>query len=113
MSHRRPGLVARAVIMLMVAVFALAACTPVKPGQQTVGGTADLTPVKGGRAVTGAISDAKVLNPILASDVPSAEVYNRVYESLIRVNPRSGQPGPGLAQSFEVAPDGTALTFVL
>jgi peptide/nickel transport system substrate-binding protein len=99
--------------MLMVAVFALAACTPVKPSQQTVGGTADLTPVKGGRAVTGAIADAKVLNPVLSSDVPSAEVWSRVYESLVRVDPQSGQPVPRLAQSFEVGADGTSLKFVL
>src|SRR5439155_20793627 len=69
--------------------------------------------VRGGRLVTGAISDAKVLNPVLSSDVPSAEVWGRIYESLIHVDPQTGQPPRGLAERFEVGADGQTLTFAL
>jgi peptide/nickel transport system substrate-binding protein len=113
MSHRRPGSFVRAIIMLMVAVFALAACTPASSVKQASGNSADAAPVRGGRLVTGAISDAKVLNPVLSSDVPSAEVWGRIYESLIRVDPQTGQPQPRLAERFDVGADGQTLTFTL
>jgi peptide/nickel transport system substrate-binding protein len=113
MSHRRSGSFVRAIIMLMVAVFALTACTPASSVKQPSANSADAAPVRGGRLVTGAISDAKVLNPVLSSDVPSAEVWGRIYESLIRVDPQTGQPQPRLAERFDVGADGQTLTFTL
>ncbi len=50
---------------------------------------------------------------MLSSDVPSAEVWGRIYESLIKVDPQTGQPQPRLAEKFEIAPDGRSLSFVL
>ncbi|MGE3271890.1 MAG: ABC transporter substrate-binding protein [Chloroflexota bacterium] len=122
MLQRRSSLLTRVVTLLMASLLLLAGCTPAPsapaaPGGPSAGPAAGAVvpgaPVVGGRLIVGAISDAKVLNPVLSSDVPSAEVWSRVYESLIRVDPESGQPQPRLAERFEVAPDGTQLTFTL
>jgi peptide/nickel transport system substrate-binding protein len=100
-------------ILILTSFLLLAGCAPVRNTTgPTVDGPAD-HPVAGGRLVIGAISDAKVLNPVLSSDVSSAEVWSRVYESLIKVDPQTGQPVPRLAERYEVAADGQGLTFVL
>jgi peptide/nickel transport system substrate-binding protein len=116
MLHRRPPLAVRATTVLLALLLFLVGCAPAvstrnEPAAQS--GPAAGVPVSGGRLVVGAISDAKVLNPVLSSDVPSAEVWSRVYESLIKVDPQSGAPTPRLAERYEVAPDGQMLTFWL
>ena len=117
MPQRRPGAPARAVLALMALLLLLAACAPVAPVKDAAGPPRPVRPprhrVSGGRLIVGAISDAKVLNPVLSSDVPSAEVWSRVYESLVKVDPQTGQPVPRLAERYEIAADGTSLTFVL
>jgi peptide/nickel transport system substrate-binding protein len=120
MLHRRTSQLTRVVTLLLASLLVLAGCNPApapatQPGSAPQSGAAPhaSAPVAGGRLIVGAIADAKVLNPVLSSDVPSAEVWSRVYESLIRVDPESGQPQPRLAERFEMAPDGTQLTFHL
>lgn len=101
------------VILVLACFFLLAGCAPARSTSGRADDGPAGQPVAGGRVVVGAISDAKVLNPVLSSDVSSAEVWSRVYESLIRVDPQTGQPVPRLAERYEVAPDGQGLTFVL
>lgn len=113
MPQRRNGLLMRAIVVMMAGLLLLAGCAPARIEPAGPADRADSTPVAGGRLVVGAIADAKVLNPVLSSDVPSAEVWSRVYESLIKVDPQSGQPTPRLAERYEVAPDGQGLTFWL
>jgi peptide/nickel transport system substrate-binding protein len=67
----------------------------------------------GGRVIIGAAADATVLNPVLSTDVFSSQVWSRIYESLIKVDNKTGQPLPRLAERFEVSPDSTRLTFTL
>ncbi len=74
---------------------------------------APVAPKPGGRVIVGAFADAKVLSPITSTDAPSAEVWNRIYESLIKVDPKTAQPVPRLAERWEVSPDSKTLTFVL
>ncbi|MCC7372786.1 MAG: hypothetical protein IT306_30520 [Chloroflexi bacterium] len=125
MLHRCMPRLSRVVMLLLASLTIVTSCAPATgvapsagaPGSASTGVSgatlAAGTPVAGGRVVVGAISDAKVLNPVLSSDVPSAEVWGRVYESLIRVDPESGQPLPRLAERFEMSPDGLGLTFTL
>ena len=96
-----------------LAVFALlalviGACSPSAAPQTSAG-----TPVAGGRVIVGSFADAKVLNPILNNDVPSQDVLNRLYESLVQTDTKTGQPMPRLAEKFEASPDGKTFTFTL
>ena len=113
MLHRRTGPIVRVVIVMMAGLLLLAGCAPARNAPAASADRSDATPVAGGRLVVGTIADAKVLNPVLSSDTQSAEVWSRVYESLIKVDPQTGQPVPRLAERFEFAADGQSLTFVL
>ena len=113
MPHRRTGSLIRIVVIMMAGLLLLAGCAPARTAPATAPDPSDNAPVAGGRLVVGAIADAKVLNPVLSSDVPSAEVWSRVYESLLKVDPQTGQPTPRLAERYEVAADGQGLTFWL
>src|SRR5215213_4486109 len=98
MPRRRNGVLMKIVITMMAGLLLLAGCAPAQNAPSTSAGRTDAAPVSGGRLVVGAIADAKVLNPVLSSDVPSAEVWSRVYESLIKVDPQTGAPTPSLAE---------------
>jgi peptide/nickel transport system substrate-binding protein len=113
MLHRRTGPIMRVVVVMMAGLLLLAGCAPAQNVPAPSADQPDATPVAGGRLIVGAIADAKVLNPVLSSDVQSAEVWSRVYESLIKVDSQTGQPVPRLAERYEVAADGQGLTFVL
>ncbi len=112
----------RALVGLAIAAFVVSACapaavppaapSPAKAGQVAPAAPAG-PPTPGGRYIFGSFSDAKVLSPVLSTDVPSAEVWWRVYESLIKVDRNTGQPVPRLAEKFEFSPDGKGLIFTL
>jgi peptide/nickel transport system substrate-binding protein len=70
-------------------------------------------PSSGGRVILGSFSDAKVLSPVHSTEVNSSDVHERIYEGLIEVNVKNGEPMPRLAEKFEVTPDNTALIFTL
>jgi peptide/nickel transport system substrate-binding protein len=84
---------------------AAAATNPAKP--------AAASPKPGGRVILGSSSDAKVLSPVHSTEVNSSDIHGRIYESLIDVDVKTGQPVPRLAEKFEVAPDNTTLNFTL
>ena len=73
--------------------------------------TAEEVPVRGDTLVIGMVSP-KVLNPILSTDVPSAEVHGTIFSSLVSVNDRL-EYEPELARSWEVSADGLVWTFHL
>jgi len=100
-----------AAALIAVLMLVVSACAPAPA--PTASSTAENTPVRGGRLVVGAISDAKVLNPVLSSDTPSAEVWGRIYESLLKADSQTGQLQPRLAQSFEFSEDSKSLVFHL
>ena len=103
---------ARRAAAIFASVVVISACAPTVPPKAApavehggASSAATTAPVMGGRVVVGAFADAKVLNPVLSSDVPSAEVWGRIYESLIGVDPRTAQPRPRLAERFEHSAD--------
>jgi peptide/nickel transport system substrate-binding protein len=70
-------------------------------------------PKPGGRVILGDFADAKTLNPVTVTDVPSDVVTSRIYTALIAVDPKTGEVGPNLAEKFDFSADGKTLTFQL
>lgn len=68
----------------------------------------------GGTFVTAETSDIQGLNPLLAEEVTTSAILGYIYDGLIGGDPRTGQPAPnGLADYWEIAPDGVTYTFYL
>ncbi len=62
---------------------------------------------------TAIVSDPQTFNPILITDAYSSEILGDVFESLLRINPVTVLPEPGLAEKWEIAPDQKSITFHL
>src|SRR5579862_5909546 len=62
---------------------------------------------------TAIVSDPQPFNPILITDAYSSEILGDVFESLLRINPVTVLPEPGLAEKWEIAPDQKSITFHL
>ncbi len=88
--------------VLVVATACRSAPAPVRPSPTASSGT----PVRGGRLIEGTFADAKTLMPMLASDAASQSVSGLIYDTLYRVNPKTGELSPNLA-TWTVSPDGT------
>jgi peptide/nickel transport system substrate-binding protein len=137
------NLAARVIAPLTASLLVLVACGPAGPGPSTSAptsapgtaatpatagqGTAATKPPAvpgptvaaagepkpGGRIILGQTADAKTLNPVTVTDVPSDVVTSRLYTSLLSVDPKTGDIGPGLAEKWDLAADGKTLTFQL
>ena len=68
---------------------------------------------QGGQLIVGGSGDISTVNGILTADYPTAYITLSIYESLVTGSPIDGQIVPGLADSWEVAPDGVTYTFHL
>jgi len=69
--------------------------------------------VYGGRLVRDTLGEPKSFNPIVASETSSTDYTQRIFEGLTRTSAFDGEPGPALAESWEVSPDGLVWTFKL
>jgi peptide/nickel transport system substrate-binding protein len=92
--------------------------TPATAGQTSVPtpGAAAVSagqPKPGGRIILGEFSDAKTLNPVTVTDVPSDVVTSRIYTSLLSVDANTGDVMPNLAEKYDFAADGRTLAFTL
>lgn len=68
----------------------------------------------GGTFITAENGDIQGLNPLLAEEITTSTVLNYIYDTLVGTDPRTGEPAPsGLADSWEIAPDGMTYTFHL
>ncbi len=74
------------------------------PGQQ---------PVPGSRITEGGLIEPRTLNPIFVADPVSEEISHLVFNGLVFVDPKSGEPKPDLAESWEVSEDRLTYTFHL
>ena len=83
---------------------------PAVPGPSAV---ATSLPRSGGRIVLGDTADIKTLNPVLVADQTSDVVTSRVYAGLLRVDARTGEVQPDLAEKYDFSSDGKTLTFQL
>lgn len=68
---------------------------------------------KGGSIVLGESSDISTVNPILLFDSTTLNIVGTMFETLVGISPVDGIPVPGLADSWDVAPDGLTYTFHL
>jgi peptide/nickel transport system substrate-binding protein len=66
-----------------------------------------------GTVVVGRPADALSLDPARATDNESGEVCEQIYESLLRYRSGSTRVEPGLAERWEMSPDGRRWTFHL
>lgn len=108
----------RALTIIASLALVATACGPSGPTasdqQQTGQPTAAAQqPVRGGRIVQGSISDIKTLNPVIATDTASSDVWGWIYIGLVRNNPDTGDLEGTLAEKFVTSPDGKVLTYTL
>ncbi|TME39109.1 MAG: hypothetical protein E6I57_08030, partial [Chloroflexi bacterium] len=67
-------------------------------------------PQDGGRVIEATISDIATMQPILVNDTASGRVTGLLYDVLIQVDAKTGEPKPNLA-TFSVSQDGLTYTF--
>ncbi len=58
-------------------------------------------------------SEAESLDPHLAQGFPESRIINELFEGLTRYDPKTLDPLPGVAKSWEISPDGLVYTFHL
>jgi oligopeptide transport system substrate-binding protein len=66
---------------------------------------ADITIVNG--------SEPESLDPAIIVSQPDERLVRGLYEGLMRLDPQTGEPIPGLAESYDISPDGKIYTFHL
>ncbi|MFT4235794.1 MAG: ABC transporter substrate-binding protein [Microbacterium sp.] len=84
-------------------LLALTACTPSVPGDGDSGDTDTLTLL-----LTDSVDS---IDPVLATSLAGRQVTWLTYESLVRVDPETGEAAPGLAEEFSY--DATSAHFVI
>jgi peptide/nickel transport system substrate-binding protein len=67
----------------------------------------------GGRFVLGETNSPKTFNGMMANETSSTDITDRLFAFLVDYDNGTQQYGPGLAKSWEVAPDGVTWTFHL
>ena len=80
--------------------------------QEAMGFTEATTP--GGTFIRAIVSDPQTIHPLLADDEDSVNLVEQIYDPLVGTDILTGGPAPsGLADSWEIAPDGRTYTFHL
>jgi peptide/nickel transport system substrate-binding protein len=80
------------------AVLIATACAP-SGGPSTSGTTGpEEKPVAGGRVIRGSLSDIRVLNPVISTDATSTQVISLMYDTLLNVDPKTGNPIPWMGK---------------
>lgn len=100
----------RRCLALLLAATIFAGCQPGAPGEKArVGAGADH---RGDSFVTGSIGEPSNLIPVLSADSASSDVAGLVYNGMVRYDKNLKLEGD-LAESWQVSPDGLAITFQL
>jgi len=68
---------------------------------------------RGDRLVTATISDPKTFNPLISVDAASSEATDKLFDPLVRLDPKTTLPEPILAERWEHDEAGTTWTFHL
>ncbi len=86
---------------------------PNQPAAETPAPAAE--PAKGGpkQLIYGRGGDSAGLDPITTDDGESARVTENIFETLVKYEPQNTNIVPGLAESWEISPDGLTYTFHL
>ena len=100
----------RRLAALLAAVVVVVACEPAATPTASPSASASETPARGGRLVEGTFAEPKTLMPMLASDSASQAVSGLVYDTLYRVNAKTGELLPNLG-TWLVSSDGLTYTW--
>ena len=108
-------------VALLVAVLALAGCGKSDAVKRGPAHPLPASPLiakgdsvqLGGRLVIAASASPRTFNPLFSVDGASDGIIRLLYASLVNVDWVTQEPGPGLAESWSVAPDQKAWTFKL
>ena len=117
MSSRRSvhALVRRWPALASATLLALSACTAEDSGSSATPQQIKLGHTLAARQVLTRAVDAggmRSLDPSISTDVPAAHVLDDLFEGLTRLDER-GEPGPGIASSWQTSADGRTWTFHL
>jgi oligopeptide transport system substrate-binding protein len=74
---------------------------------------AEGTPVRGGTLRIGNGDEPQDLDPQVVTGVPESRILESLIEGLLAPDPHDLHPVPGLAESWEISPDGLVYTFHL
>lgn len=111
----------RRLVPLLCLILIISGCS-ITGGSQTTQGNASPQPggspvpgqpVPGSRITEGGLIEPRTLNPIFVADPVSEEISHLVFNGLVYVDPKSGEPKPDLAESWEVSDDRLTYTFHL
>jgi len=70
------------------------------------------TPQQGGRVIEATISDIATMQPVLVNDTASGRITALLYDNLIQVDYKTGEPQPRLA-TFSVSSDSLKYTYTI
>lgn len=97
-------------IVLALALLATS-CTSTLPEDRVQ--QVDDTPRRGGRLVVASTRDIATLQPILAGELVSQNVIDRIYAGLLGIHPDTGELVAGLAERHDVSADGLTFSYTL
>jgi len=95
---------------MLVAVSCSSSATP--GGGASPSAASTETPQQGGRVIEATISDIATMQPILVNDTASGRITALLYDNLIQVDYKSGEPQPRLA-TFSVSSDSLKYTYTI
>src|SRR5712672_1484924 len=58
-------------------------------------------------------NDPESLDPAVVVGISEMRVTKALFEGLVRLDPKTANPAPGLAESWDISPDGNTYTFHL
>ncbi|MDD1438680.1 ABC transporter substrate-binding protein, partial [Dolichospermum sp. ST_sed10] len=90
------------IIIIAFTTMTITACNPIKLKSE-----AAQVP----QLVTSILSDPKTFNAALSSESPN--IFGYTYEGLLTQNPINGKIEGALAESWEISPDKTKITFIM
>ncbi|MEA2662069.1 MAG: peptide/nickel transport system substrate-binding protein [Chloroflexota bacterium] len=95
---------------MLVAVSCSSSSTP--GGGASSSPSASETPQQGGRVIEATISDIATMQPVLVNDTASQRITQLLYDDLIQVDYKTGEPQPRLA-TFSISTDSLKYTFTI
>ena len=95
---------------MLVAISCSSSSTP--GGGASPSAAATEKPQLGGRVVEATISDIATMQPVLVNDTASGRITGLIYDNLIQVDYKTGEPKPRLA-TFSVSSDSLKYTFTI
>jgi peptide/nickel transport system substrate-binding protein len=103
-----------ATLLLSIGLFGCSGTPSVKTPPNTSGNPTTSTGVKpGGKVVYGAFQDPDTLDPQRTGLAAAVRVLEQVFDTLVSMKAGDPKIYPGLAESWEITPDGKEYTFKL